>query len=151
MAATDATHRPGEPRDGGRDPAHPREQARRGPAPAPGSTRDADPAPARTRDEGPPPSPGAGPRPCSSCRAVRGRAAPYRSERCSGGSADHVRLRALLALRDLELDPLTLLQGAVTVHLDRAVVDEYIRTTVDRDEAVALLRVEPLDGALSHA
>jgi hypothetical protein len=29
-------------------------------------------------------------------------------------------------------------------------VDEDIPTTVDRDEAVALVRVEPFDGALSH-
>src|SRR5207237_307112 len=65
--------------------------------------------------------------------------------------ADHVGLRALLALRDLELDPLPLLQRPVPVHLDRAVVDEHVRATVDRDEAVTLLRVEPLDGALSHS
>jgi hypothetical protein len=29
-------------------------------------------------------------------------------------------------------------------------MDEYILTTVYRDEAVALVRVEPLDGALRH-
>src|SRR5689334_2557411 len=90
-----------------------------------------------------------------------GRCGPFEDEteerRCqptrasAGRQPDHVRLRALLTLRDLEVDPLPLFQGAVTVHLDRAVVDENIRTTVDRDEAVPLLRVEPLDGALSHA
>src|SRR6478672_4743896 len=66
------------------------------------------------------------------------------------GRTDHVRLRTLLPLRDLELDALPLLEGAVAVHLDRAVVDENVRATVDSDEAVALLAVEPLDGALSH-
>jgi len=69
----------------------------------------------------------------------------------SGGDPDHVGLWTLLSLRDLELDPLSLFQGAVAVHLDRAVVDEHVRTTVYRDEAVSLLRVEPLDGALSHS
>jgi hypothetical protein len=29
-------------------------------------------------------------------------------------------------------------------------VDEDVPTTVDRDEAIALVRVEPFDGALSH-
>jgi hypothetical protein len=29
-------------------------------------------------------------------------------------------------------------------------VHEHVPATVDRDEAVALVRVEPLDGALSH-
>ena len=31
--------------------------------------------------------------------------------------------------------------------LDRRVVDKYVRTTIPRDEAVALLRIEPLDGS----
>src|SRR6266542_636295 len=60
-------------------------------------------------------------------------------------------LGALLTLGYLELHALALFQGLVTVHLDRAVVDENVRATVDRDEAVSLLRVEPLDGALSHS
>src|SRR4051812_29735073 len=75
----------------------------------------------------------------------------YPARASASRETNHVRLRPLLTLRDLELDPLALFKGAVAVHLNRAVVDEYIRTTVDRDEAVPLLRVEPLDGALSHA
>src|SRR6266540_3612448 len=80
-----------------------------------------------------------------------------RSRRPAGGVAggrsdrtDHVGLWSLLALRDLKLDSLPLFKRAVAVHLDRAVVDEDVRTVLDRDEAVPLLRVEPLDGALSH-
>src|SRR6476659_1491827 len=107
-------------------------------------------------------APGLGPLPPGMPKGSRpGRREPFEDEteerRCqsarasAGRETDHVRLRPFLALRDLEIDPLTLFQGAVAVHLNRAVVDEYIRTTVDRDEAVPLLRVEPLDGALSHA
>jgi hypothetical protein len=64
--------------------------------------------------------------------------------------ADGVGLWALGALRDLELDPLAILEGLVTIHLDGGEVNENIRAVVDRDEAVALLGVEPLNGALSH-
>src|ERR1017187_1072458 len=60
------------------------------------------------------------------------------------------RLRSAIALRDLEFDPLSLLEGAVAIRLDSREVDEHVPTTVDRDEAVALVRVEPFDGALSH-
>src|ERR1700704_2918930 len=62
-----------------------------------------------------------------------------------------VGLRAPVALGDLELDPLTLFEGAVAIRLDRREVDEYVLATVDGDEAVSLVRVEPLDGALSHS
>ena len=41
-------------------------------------------------------------------------------------------------------------RGTVAVHLDRGVVDEHILPTVYRDEAVALVGVEPLHGALCH-
>ena len=65
--------------------------------------------------------------------------------------ADLLGLRALLALRDLELDPLALFEGAVAVGLDRGVVDEHVRpAAVDLDEAEALLGVEPLHCALCH-
>src|SRR5712691_1810568 len=64
---------------------------------------------------------------------------------------DLVGLGAPLALRDLELDPLALFEGAVSVRLDRREVDENVLATVDGDEAVSLVRVEPLDGALSHS
>src|SRR5699024_8727143 len=54
-------------------------------------------------------------------------------------------------LGDLELDALRLLEGAVTLGLDGGAVDEDVVTaTVLGDEAVALLRVEPLDGSLCH-
>src|SRR6516162_10874570 len=66
------------------------------------------------------------------------------------GQSDRLRLRPTLALRDIEFDPLALLQAAVTIHHDGGVVHEHVPATVDRDEAVALVRVEPLDGALSH-
>src|SRR5882757_6291015 len=89
----------------------------------------------------------------SRVRALRRECAASMAERAgmSACQPDHVRLRPLLTLRDLELDSLAFFEGAVAVHLDRAVVDENIRTTVDRDEAVPLLRVEPFDGALSHS
>lgn len=61
-----------------------------------------------------------------------------------------VGLRALLSLRHLELDALTLLKGLVTVHVDRAVVNEDVTSAIDGDEAVALLAVEPLHRALRH-
>src|SRR5580704_11426720 len=64
---------------------------------------------------------------------------------------DLVGLRAPVALRDLELDPLTLFEGAVTIRLDSREVDENVLATVDGDKAVSLVRVEPLDGALSHS
>src|SRR5699024_10362455 len=65
--------------------------------------------------------------------------------------ADALRLRALGTLGDLELDALRLLEAAVTLGLDGGVVDEDVVTdTVLGDEAVALLRVEPLVGSLCH-
>src|SRR5690242_18178378 len=65
--------------------------------------------------------------------------------------ADGVGLAAAVASRrGLELHAVTLLQSPEAVHLDRAVVDEDVRPTVGGDEAEALLRVEPLDRALSH-
>src|SRR5699024_1052971 len=69
-----------------------------------------------------------------------------RSER-----ADRLRLRALLSLADLELDLLVLLEGLESTALDGGVVDKDVSGAVlGRDEPVALLRVEPLDGALCH-
>src|SRR6201985_1591281 len=65
---------------------------------------------------------------------------------------DHlVGLRAPVALRDLELDPLSLFEGAVAIRLDRREMDENVLATVDGDKAVSLVRVEPFDGALSHS
>src|SRR4051812_32791067 len=69
----------------------------------------------------------------------------------SGRDGAHcVGLRALLTLGHLELDPLTLLEGLVAIHLDSAVVNEHVTTAVHGDEAVALLGVEPFDCALCH-
>src|SRR5580693_4767296 len=62
-----------------------------------------------------------------------------------------VGLRASVALRDLELDPLPLFEGAVAIRLDSREVDEDVLATVDGDKAVSLVRVEPFDGALSHS
>src|ERR1700758_4957013 len=64
---------------------------------------------------------------------------------------DALRLGALGAANGGVLDPLVLLQAAVAVSLNRGVVDEDIRrTVVGGDEAIALVRVEPLHCSLSH-
>src|SRR5687768_2393446 len=61
---------------------------------------------------------------------------------------DVLRRRALLALDDVELDTLALRERAETAALDGRVVDEAILAAVlRRDEAEALLVVEPLHGA----
>ena len=58
------------------------------------------------------------------------------------------RLRAFGALRDLELNGLSLLQGFKAFRLDRGVMHEHVRTGLPGDEAVALGVVEPLHGSL---
>src|SRR6516225_1622366 len=68
---------------------------------------------------------------------------------CSGG-ADAGGLRALRALGDLELHALVLLQAAEAVAVNLGVVHEDVRSVGAGDEAVALLRVKPLDGSLCH-
>src|SRR4029077_20656394 len=68
----------------------------------------------------------------------------------SGGDLDVFRLGALLALGDVELDLLPLLQAAVAATGDRAEVHEHVRATLDRNETVAFLAVEPLHRALCH-
>src|SRR5690242_5260958 len=72
---------------------------------------------------------------------------------CSSSDGTNVlRLRALGALRDVELDLLVLVEGLVALRLDGRVVNEdVIAAVLLGDEAEALLGVEPLDGALSHA
>ena len=70
-------------------------------------------------------------------------------------SSDRLNVVGLLALRslnDLELDSLVLVERPETGCLNRRVMHEdvLVLTTVDRDEAVALLGIEPLDGALCH-
>src|SRR6266508_5070308 len=70
------------------------------------------------------------------------------------GSADYphiFRLQALLALRGVEFNLLTFLEAAVPAADDGGEMHEHIRAAaLDLDEAVALLRVEPLHGALRH-
>src|SRR4030095_1922539 len=92
-------------------------------------------APPPPRDPSPVTGPEAGPRTCGT----------------SAGNLDVVRLRPLLALHDLELDVLALVEGLVAVAPDRRVVDEHVRAAaIDGDEPETLLRVEPLDGAVRH-
>src|SRR5215216_2900442 len=66
-----------------------------------------------------------------------------------GGDRPHVgRLGAFLALADVELDGLAVLQRAAV--LDAAGVDEDVVAGLGLDEAVAAVGVEPLDGSNSH-
>src|SRR2546423_5026129 len=65
-------------------------------------------------------------------------------ERRRSDGAHARRLETLGALVHIELDLLALLEGAITVHLDGAEVHEYVGAFGLRDEAVALLGVEPL-------
>src|SRR6266480_7523298 len=64
---------------------------------------------------------------------------------------DLVRLRALGALADGVLHLLVLCQGAVAAHVDRGVMDEDVGgAIIGGDKTVALVRVEPFHGSLSH-
>src|SRR5664279_3157772 len=68
------------------------------------------------------------------------------------GCADPGSLWTLRGLLDLKIDPLALLERLVARTADRGVVDEDVARAVIRgDEAVALLRVEPLHSSLRHA
>src|SRR6478609_9615832 len=74
------------------------------------------------------------------------RSSVSRSER-----TDVLRLRALRALGDVELDLLVLVQRLVAVGLDgRVVHEDVVAAVLLRNEAETLLGVEPLHGALSH-
>src|SRR5690348_13089502 len=66
------------------------------------------------------------------------------------GGADAGGLQALRALGHLELHVLVLLQAAEAGAVNLGVVHEDVRSVGAGDEAVALLRVEPLDGSLCH-
>ena len=68
----------------------------------------------------------------------------------SADDPDVSRLGSLLALRDVELDPLPFLKAAVAATGDRAEMSEHVRATLHRDEAVALLAAELLHRALRH-
>src|SRR2546429_1788243 len=90
---------------------------------------------------------------CSRSLLARGQSALAPAPSPAGGSAgdlDVFRLGSLLALGDVELDLLPFLQAAVAAAGDRAEVHEHVRATVDRDEAIAFVAVEPLHSALRH-
>src|SRR5215218_9937838 len=83
-------------------------------------------------------------------RRVQDDGAPGRGDGNSGGTHG-LRLRSLGAGADLEGHRLPLLQGLVALHVDCRVVDEDVLSAfIDRDEAEALLSVEPLDGPSRH-
>src|SRR5690606_10382038 len=66
-------------------------------------------------------------------------------------AANVLGLRTLGALGEVELDLLVVLEGLEALRLDRGEVDEdVLAAAVLRDEAEALVSVEPLDGSLSH-
>ena len=66
---------------------------------------------------------------------------------------DAVRLRALVALDDVELDFLILFEAFVAFLLDRPIVDEDVWSALAAEEAEALRVVEPLypSAILRHA
>src|ERR1700733_6214700 len=70
----------------------------------------------------------------------------------SSSDGAHLRgLRTLWPLGHAVLDLLVFFEAAVPVRLDRGEVHEDVTATVvGGDEAVALVRVEPLYGPLSH-
>src|SRR5262245_25504108 len=66
--------------------------------------------------------------------------------------ADVLRLRALGALLDVELDLLVLVKRAEPARLNGREMHEYVvSSALLGDEAEALVAVEPLDCALGHA
>ena len=70
---------------------------------------------------------------------------------CLSECPDALGLGAILALADLELDALSLVQRPEAVALDLRVVHEDVSAaTVLLDEPEALLAVEPLHFALQH-
>src|SRR5918995_7162365 len=70
--------------------------------------------------------------------------------RARSDRADVLCFLALPAWPDVELDALTLLEGAVARRLDRRVVDEHIVAVFALNEAEALLSVEPLHFPCRH-
>jgi hypothetical protein len=54
------------------------------------------------------------------------------------------------ALRDLELNLVTLVEGAKALGLDLRVMHENVRTTLVRKETETFGLVEPLDSTLNH-
>src|SRR5215207_8585938 len=70
--------------------------------------------------------------------------------RCCSDGADVLGLVALASGTDVELDLLTLLEGAVSRPLDRGEVDEHVVPALARDEAETLFGVEELHSACSQ-
>src|SRR6266536_2792398 len=115
---------------------HSRRSARSGPA-ACGS-------PGRTDKTAPPWRDGA------AARSLRRSGLPKSSRPkllCLCKRSDVRGLRALGAVGDLELDGLPFGQGLVTIDLNCREVHEHVIAALPRDEPVALLVAEPLDGA----
>jgi hypothetical protein len=77
-------------------------------------------------------------------------AAASATRRLSRGiEAKHVRgLGALRFFDDIELNFLTFVEDLEAIAIDCAVVNEYVRTTLALQEAVALFLREPLDGTI---
>ena len=67
---------------------------------------------------------------------------------CSGFGADRFGLRSFGSIDNRKTDALTFCQRFETLALDRAEVDEYVRTVLARDEAKALGVVKPFDRTL---
>ena len=57
---------------------------------------------------------------------------------------------AVLTGGNVELYSLTLVKSLKTVHLNLGEVNEQIVAVFTRDEAVSLVRIEPLNSTLSH-
>src|SRR5689334_9908536 len=82
-----------------------------------------------------------------------GRETPPRRSRgrrsgCGLEPLDLLGIEALAALHDVALDRFSVTQRLEALPLDLRVVDEDVLHPLDRDEAVALLVVEPLDLSL---
>jgi hypothetical protein len=60
------------------------------------------------------------------------------------------RLRAFGALRDLELNVLSLLQGFKAFHLDRGVMHKDISATITGNESKTFFVIEPLNFSNRH-
>src|SRR4029079_727022 len=80
---------------------------------------------------------------------TRARRARVRGPGCSDG-ADVLGFLALAAGCDVEFDALAFFEAAVAVALDCREVHEDVISAFARDEAEALLAVEPFHGACCH-
>src|SRR6478752_4690365 len=79
-----------------------------------------------------------GGQPPSECNSASANASACLYANASADDPDVFRLGSLLALRNVELDPLPFVDAAVATTRDRAEVHEHVRATLDLDEAVAL-------------